>query len=99
MSLYDQQSIRFLLYLYSKQEEAELRDDKTKNKNGVGFSAFDAPILTSIAKYVILNNRISQKQQEVVERRLRKYMKRQFDDAVLTFDIQHFINTKTCLID
>jgi len=98
MEFYNQPTIKFLLYLYSKQDASETRDDKTRNKNKQGFSKFDAPILTSIAKYAILNQRLSPRQLEVVDRRLRKYMKRQFEES-LSFDIQHFIDTKTCLID
>lgn len=86
MSLYENPTIQFLLFLHLK------RDPKEK----IGFSRFDAPILSSIANYVMTNHKISPKQLEVVENRLRKYNKRQLDKAK-GFDVDKFLSG--CLID
>lgn len=86
MEFYENPTIRFLLFLHLK------RDPKEK----IGYSRFDAQILSSISNYVLLNQKISEKQLRVVENRLRKYNKRQWEKAQ-QFDAEKFISG--CLID
>jgi len=86
MSVYENPTIKFLLYLHLK------RDPKEK----IGYSRFDAPILSSISNYVLTNQKISPKQLQVVENRLRKYSKRQ-GQVAQQFDVEKFMSG--CLID
>lgn len=86
MSVYDNPTIRFLLFLHLK------RDPKEK----IGYSRFDAQLLSSISNYVLTNQKISPKQLQVVENRLRKYNKRQWEKAQ-QFDVPTFLSG--CLID
>jgi hypothetical protein len=78
-----------LLYLYSCQEEGEKNQMNSKHKNCKGFNKIDARILTSISKQYIMRNTITQKQMEVVEKRILKYNK-QFNNIHL-FDADAFI--------
>ncbi len=49
---------RALIVLYERQTADEQSAEVTSNKNGVGFTAFDAPIFSSFAKQII-DGRIS----------------------------------------
>jgi len=86
MSVYENPTIKFLLFLHLK------RDPKEK----IGYSRFDAQILSSISNYVLTNQKISPKQLQVVENRLKKYSKRQWEKAQ-QFDVEKFMSG--CLID
>ena len=50
MSTSDKWLLRGLLAIYDYQTEQEKCVDSTLNNNGVGFSAFDAEFLSSVAK-------------------------------------------------
>jgi hypothetical protein len=65
--------LRHLIYVYTCQTLDEKKSEATKHKNGIGFNGTDAKILSSIAEYYIRFGRLSQKQIEVVEKRMRKY--------------------------
>ena len=90
--------IRQLLYLYSCQESDEVRSEHTKHANGKGFTAFDAKILTSIAKYYMRTRKLSDKQMMVVEKRLHKYHRQTPPED---FTIEGYLDDteKECLID
>jgi hypothetical protein len=70
--------IRGLLALYEKQTIEEQDLDATTESNGVGFSAFDAEILSSFAKQILqsdgrYNTPLSPKQLVVARKRILKY--------------------------
>ena len=82
--------LRHLLFVYSKQLESEQSTKNTHAKNGVGFTRFDAPLLTSLAQQVLKGKTLSERQTEVLLNRLRKYHKQTppEDFDVLTVTLQ-----------
>ncbi|RLG78443.1 MAG: hypothetical protein DRO14_00470 [Thermoprotei archaeon] len=66
-------AIRALLAIYARQEADEQATGRTVYRNGVGFNARDAEILTSIAERVLAGQLVSQKQMNVVLRAMPKY--------------------------
>ena len=75
--------LRLLLILYRRQTLSEQRDGFSREQNGVGFSKFDAPLLTSIAEWGQRRGFLTPQQVEVVRRRLRKYVRQlnSYDDT------------------
>lgn len=80
--------IKGLLTIYQHQTEDEQRQDVTKVHNGVGFGAFDAEIMSSIAKRliqkgaksaiehnqpIILQQYLSPKEEVIVRHKMKKY--------------------------
>ena len=65
---------RALLAIYKRQTVEEQEFKTTKEHNAVGFSKYDAEILTSIAEQLINRGSISSKQLEVVRKRIIKYV-------------------------
>jgi hypothetical protein len=75
--------LRLLLILYHRQTLSERQDGFSMEQNGVGFSKFDAPLLTSIAEWGQRRGFLTPKQVEVMRRRLRKYVRQlnSYDDV------------------
>lgn len=70
----DKWALRALQRIYEGQTIEELNDGDTKELNGLGFTGFDAPILTSIYKsYLEHNKRLTPKQMNVVKKMMGKY--------------------------
>jgi hypothetical protein len=65
--------IKALLWLYKYQTEEEKLDYTTRNLNGVGFTGPDAPILTSFAKQVVEKYHLTEKQLQILRRKIKKY--------------------------
>ena len=65
--------IKGLLALYTRQTQVEQRTEKTHDKNWRGFSATDAPRLTSYAKFYQNRGFLSSKQLYVARQRIMKY--------------------------
>lgn len=65
--------IKALLWLYKYQTEEERLNYATQNLNGVGFTGPDASLLTSFAKQVIEKYYLSDKQMEILRRKMKKY--------------------------
>ena len=75
-------TIRGLLAIFARQTTEEMDSDTTKEDNGVGFTGFDAEILTSFAKRVMeweqeithkYPTALSPRQVEVLQKRMPKY--------------------------
>lgn len=67
-------ALRALQRIYEGQTYEELNEENTKELNGLGFTGFDAPILTSIYKsYLEHNKRLTPKQMQVVMKMMGKY--------------------------
>lgn len=64
-----------LLVVWGNQTEAEKSSQKTLEWNGVGFSQFDATILTSFAERFSERRSLSPKQMNVLFRRIPHYWK------------------------
>lgn len=69
------QLIKALLVLYKYQTVSERADETTKYVNGVGFSGFDAKILSSFAEWYNGHKYLSPKQMVVLRKRMMKYVK------------------------
>lgn len=70
----DKWALRALQRIYEGQTQEELNEESTKELNGLGFTGFDAPILTSIYKsYLEHNKRLTPKQMNVVKKMMQKY--------------------------
>lgn len=65
--------VNSLLKMYTLQTEDEQNEGSTTEHNNVGFNAFDAKILTSIAKQCIENKYITLKQVNIVYDKIKKY--------------------------
>ena len=68
-----QWACRAILVLYYRQTESEQAMEQTTVKNGVGFTGFDAKILTSFATRLLSGRSLTEKQTAVAFRRLPKY--------------------------
>lgn len=66
---------RALVRIYSCQTEEEQQAETNYVYNGVGFTGFDAEILSSFAKQLAEHNRLSRKQDKVLLKRMPKYWK------------------------
>jgi len=62
-----------LVNLYERQTLDEQSAQMTKYHNGVGFSACDAEILSSLAEWWARKNFFTDKQANLVRRKLKKY--------------------------
>lgn len=75
----DDQCCKALLALYARQTDDEQVSATTKVHNGVGFTAYDAEILTSMAEGYKKYGRLTEKQLAVVRKKLVHY-KRQLQE-------------------
>ena len=66
-------ALRGLLAIYKFQTEAEKSIQDTVENNGVGFNGADSKILSSIAEFYLNNNVITNKQLDIVKKRIPKY--------------------------
>lgn len=64
-----------LKHLYACQTKDEKEASATRERNNVGFNAFDADFLTSVCKQLITKGSLSPKQKEVSRKKLKKYRK------------------------
>lgn len=71
----DRAVLKALSMIYSRQTEHEKSCEQTHELNNVGFSAFDAEILTSFAKQVQDGRLLSQKQMAIARPKVRRYWK------------------------
>jgi len=82
--------MRALIVLYRRQTASEQSAESTHEHNGVGFTAFDAHLLTSFAKQVIqwessrdrrYPTALSSKQIQIARKRLAKYSQQLANEA------------------
>lgn len=66
-------ALRGLVRLYELQTNDEQSQETTKENNGVGFTYFDANLLTSFAKFYINRQFLSDRQMSVLFKRMPKY--------------------------
>jgi len=64
-----------VLALYKLQTDEEMLIKKTYCSNGVGFSAVDADFMSDMAELIMNGYTLTDKQQDVVRRILKKYRK------------------------
>lgn len=77
--------LQALKRIYEGQTEEQLESEQTVEYNKVGFSSFDAKILSSIYLFYLQNGYLSSKQKNICFERMPKYS-RQIIDRVPTFD-------------
>ena len=75
------QMCKGLVLIYRRQTADEREDKVTRNKNGVGFNAFDAEILSSFAEQYLRRGFLSDKQLAILEKKLHRYRKQLADIA------------------
>ena len=66
-----------MLYRNQTAMERAFRGQMLEEKNGRGFTAFDSPLLTSLAEQFITNKRLSDRQLQILFQKMPKYA-RQF---------------------
>lgn len=71
----DTMVIRSVKTLYQYQTQDEQIAEHTKVKNHVGFNAFDAEFLTSIAKQILNGGNLSTNKIRICRKKLTKYTK------------------------
>lgn len=64
---------RSVVAIYQRQTAEEQAVEATRNKNGVGFSAFDAEFLSSVAKQIMNGRHLSDRQMPFVKKNMLKY--------------------------
>lgn len=69
----DRAVTRGILVIYSRQTADEKQSEDTRHHNGVGFSAFDAKILSSFAIQLVQGRNLSVRQMEVARKLMPKY--------------------------
>ena len=74
LSTDDKWALRALQRIYQGQTVEQLNTQETRELNNLGFTGFDAPILTSIYKsYLEHHNRLTPKQMQTVKNMMKKY--------------------------
>jgi hypothetical protein len=66
-------NLRGLLRIFQLQTKSEQMAEYTTDWNGVGFTAFDAEFLTSLAKQFIKSKSLSKNQYKHVQKNMKKY--------------------------
>ncbi len=66
-------TMRALVVLYQRQTEDEQETLSTKHDNGIGFNGIDAPFLSDLARTVMMNRGLSDKQIKAAQRIIGKY--------------------------
>lgn len=69
----DKWLIRGLLAIYARQTEEEKAADTTREDNGIGFNAFDASILSDMAKQYKDWGKLTNRQLVIVRKCMKKY--------------------------
>lgn len=64
---------RGLMAIYNLQTDEEKNSDLTREDNGIGFNAFDASILSDMAKQLQRTKYLSVRQLVIVRKCMRKY--------------------------
>ncbi len=77
----DEAALRALNTIYANQNAVEQEKGKTVSKNGVGFTAYDATVLTSIAKFYRRTGFVTADQLTVVRQRIVKYWRQLLNAA------------------
>ena len=67
--------LKALKMIYSKQTATEQAISQTNEDNHVGFSAFDADILSSFARQAMYHGMLSDKQMVLARKKVRRYWK------------------------
>ncbi len=73
LSTNDKAVCKGILRIYEHQTADERATSSTTHDNGVGFSGFDARILSSFAKQLLNNHTLTPKQMDVARSRTLKY--------------------------
>ena len=63
-----------LVALYDRQTADEKATEQTRHHNKLGFSAVDAEILSSMARFFTKRGFLSKKQVDIVRKKLKKYV-------------------------
>lgn len=71
--LRDMAMVKSLLYLYDRQTNDEQISHSTNHHNNMGFTGVDANILSSFAKQVVQKSWLSDKQMDILRRKIIKY--------------------------
>ncbi len=69
----DMARIKALLWIYKFQTDEEKNSETTQSINGVGFTGIDGNILSSFAKQVIEKSFLSDKQLQILRKKIIKY--------------------------
>jgi len=73
---------RAIVVIFERQTSDEQSSECTTHKNGVGFSAFDAEILSSFAKQLLSGRHLSEKQLAIAFKKMPYYSRQLFEAAV-----------------
>lgn len=73
--------IRGMMRIYSLQTESEKAAEETEILNSVGFSGFDGHIMTSIANNFLKYQRLSNKQYNLVAKKMQRYWRQLYKIA------------------
>lgn len=71
----DKALVRALMVVYNNQTQSEQAVEATTEQNGIGFTSFDAEMLTSFAKFAIRNGFLTEAQMVCLRSRITKYWK------------------------
>lgn len=69
----DRAVVRGIVRIYELQTVEEQTAEQTRNKNGVGFGAFDAAFLSSLAKQIQQGHTLTQNQLKFARPKMLKY--------------------------
>lgn len=84
----DKAVCRALVAIYAHQTHQEQLSGTTKEHNGVGFSAFDAEFLSSLAEQVKTRGTLSPRQLELARKKMKSYW-RQLLEIAATSRVQY----------
>lgn len=84
----DRAVCKALVAIYERQTEHEKCIGQTKEHNGVGFSAFDAEFLSSLAEQVKTRGTLSPRQLELARKKIKSYW-RQLLEIAATSPVQY----------
>jgi len=77
----DQACTKALIRLFERQTDEEALNEQTVVLNSRGFNAFDAKILTSLARWILSGKLLTKRQIELIRKRIIKYTRQLTDIA------------------
>jgi len=72
---------RAIVVIYQNQTDEEQSCDGTIEANGVGFSAFDAEFLSSLARQLIISQQLTDRQLAIARNKMKKYWRQLMEIA------------------
>lgn len=71
-----------LVRIFKNQTSSEQQTNSTNHYNGIGFTGADAPFLSSLAKQFISKNYLTDKQDAILAKKIKKYARQLVEGSI-----------------